>query len=233
MPRAPPRRQCGLVLTRWHWPRRVLCFSCLLLPLHRYRRRDVASLMPSSENAPPWGIIGVGRAVFSLAAASAPPPPLPLLEPPPPPARSTPLGRIHCHRRFRRHFRQWCCQQGEEGDTAISRALWICQRPPNALHSGLAPLMWRGLHTPKPAPTSEAALTRSMRRTPTYRRTPRPGGGSGGSVRSAESPVCETPAQQAPGSTPLRGSGAAHGYGTPCRRNVQYCTSCATFPLSF
>ena len=41
--------------------------------------------------------------------------PLSLLELLLPPARLTQLGRVHCQRRCRRHFRHWCGQQGEGG----------------------------------------------------------------------------------------------------------------------
>ena len=116
-PHAPPRCRRDLALTRQHRPRRVRRFSCLLPPPHRCRRRDVAPPMSSCENAPSWGIIGAGagRAAPSMPAAFAPPQPLPLLELLLPPARSTQLGRVHCQRRCRRHFRHWCGQQGEGG----------------------------------------------------------------------------------------------------------------------
>jgi len=144
------------------------------------------------------------------------PQPLPLLELLLPPARSTQLGRVHCQRRCRRHFRHWCGQQGEEGGLASSRALLICSTPTRraaqracaaraaqSSHAraranvGSSPDQRHEAHTSWPAHTEakeEGRRCRTERRMPTLR---------------------DTCAASAAISTPLRGSGAAHKYGTP------------------
>jgi len=141
------------------------------------------------------------------------PQPLPLLLPP---ARSTQPGRVNCQRRCRRHFPHWCGQQGEGGGLASSRALLIFPMPTRraaqracaaraaqSSHAraranvGSSPDQRHEAHTSWPAHTEaeeEGRRCRTERRMPTLR---------------------DTSAASTAGSTPLRGSGAAHKYGTP------------------
>jgi len=215
-PHAPPRCRRDLALTRQRRPRRVRRFSCLLPPPHRCRRRDVARPIPSCENAPSWGIIGAGRVAPSMPAASAPPAaataagaaaaasavdaarPHPLPTPLPPPLPSL----------------VWAAGGG--GDLASSRALLICPTPTRrAAQRACAARAAQSSHARARANVGSSPGQRDEAHTSWLAHTEAEEEGGGCRTERRMPTLRDTCAASAAGSTPLRGSGAAHTYGTP------------------